>query len=139
VTHHDEIRIYQRSKAPEYVALNKKWSIMHPVRRWAISSISSHKTRGYKLNISINEVEKLATNTEFCPICGIKLDYSRHRGLGPGPQPNSPSLDRIENTDTLNIDNVWVICIRCNNHKSDKSMKEFVEYCRHVVEIFGGD
>ena len=113
------------------------WNKKHPFRRWCISSKSHHKK--YIFNISLDELETLAINTPVCPICGCKLNYnqSRHSGKNKKMTPDSPTLDRINNDTELYITNVWIVCNACNRAKSDKPMKEYVKYCKMIVDKFG--
>jgi hypothetical protein len=54
-----------------------------------------------------------------CACCGALLDYS----MGRGPdRARSPSLDRIDNTRGYTLENVAVICFRCNRVKGSSSL-----------------
>ncbi len=88
--------------------------------------------------LTLRETVALAERSNYCAICGVELDW-RVGGLKMGKiQPKSPSLDRINNDPFLTTSNVWVVCIKCNTTKNNRTMVEFVEYCKRVVEKFEG-
>lgn len=114
----------------------KKYKLKYPHRWWSSGTRSLHRGRGYKINITLDELEKLAKPITHCPICDIKLDWSY--GSKGKAKFNSPTLDRINNEKTLTKKNVWIICYSCNRTKSNKTMKEFYIYCKNFVEKFKG-
>lgn len=56
-----------------------------------------------------------------CPCCGVELDYSVKEK---GRQDNSPSLDRIVPSMGYVIENISILCMRCNRLKKDYSWEE---------------
>jgi hypothetical protein len=48
----------------------------------------------------------------------------------------SPSVDRLSNSDILTVNNIQIICRRCNTTKLDRTMEEFVDYCKMVAKKF---
>ncbi len=115
----------------------RQWRVNNPKRYWAKATLDNHRRKGFEVNITIDALTDLAKNTKTCSLCGCELNWSYGTKNGHS-QPNSPSLDRIDNTNTLTLDNIQIICNRCNATKFDRSMKEFVDYCKMVVEKFGG-
>jgi len=110
----------------------KKWA-----RSKAMNALNSHRRQGHTINISIDEVEQMFLTTHTCPICGTTLiNDIGVRGKG-GASENAASMDRKNNSNELNPSNIWVICYACNSAKRDKTLKEFVEYCRRVVDNNG--
>lgn len=97
----------------------------------ATNTISRHKSKSYKINFLLNELERLAKQTQRCPICNclIKWGFGSKKG---SPAMNSPSLDRIDKSKILTIENIQIICFNCNATKRARTMKEFIEYCRMV-------
>lgn len=104
----------------------------HIHRQWATYSIRHHKKRGFKMSMTIEELTKRAKTITYCPMCGIKLKWY-YGNLSS----NSPTVDRIDSNNELTMDNTQIICHKCNMAKRDRTMKEFVEYCRTIVEKFG--
>lgn len=108
------------------------WKIKNPHRCRATRSISGHKLQGMNVKVTTSELEKLLETTTHCSICGIKLKSE----LNEGYFSNSPSVDRRNNEMELRLDNIWIVCRKCNATKQNRSMKEFYDYCKGVTEKF---
>lgn len=110
----------------------KRWVKKRPHRNWTNTTLGGHKQSGYKINITKDELEKMAKKTKYCPICDVKLDWTYYtKGK---KQINSPSLDRINNEKFLNKNNVQIVCLRCNRAKGEMSMNEFYKYCQIIIK-----
>lgn len=110
----------------------KEWSDKNPIQCWAQGVKTSHKRYGIVVNTSIKFLMKLAENTKTCSICGRELDYSRGN-KGGKMQPNSPTIDRINNEPSLDENNVWILCSNCNATKNIRPLSDFIEYCKYIV------
>jgi 5-methylcytosine-specific restriction endonuclease McrA len=99
----------------------------NPYGKWATYTLRNHKVHGYIVNITHKFLKDLSIKSNTCPICGDKLHYG-----GGEVRPNTASLDRINNEQTLNEDNVWIICFRCNTAKSDMPIETFNNYISRV-------
>lgn len=64
---------------------------------------------------------------EYCPILGLRLEMNIGR-----PKPNSPSVDRIDNTKGYIPGNVSVISYRANLRKSDMSKEDIRRMWEYV-------
>lgn len=111
-----------------------RWDANNPERRWASASLSNHRSKGYDVQITTDELEEMLKNTPECPYCGCKFTIGRGSGK---ILSSSASLDRIDNGKTLTIDNTEIICYKCNRTKSDRTLAEFIEYCRRIVTKYG--
>ena len=100
---------------------------------WCANTIYNHSKRGHIIEITKDELFEMSKHSAMCPICGTELRWTQ----GNGYTYDSPTLDRIDNESILSIENIWIICTTCNNHKSNKPFNKFIEYCRMVVEKFG--
>lgn len=100
-------------------------------RGWANQAIGSHRRKGHTIELTIDELYNFALEVKNCPICGVELSWGKKNGH---IRNHSPSLDRINNDPVLNINNIWIICAKCNAAKGDLNMEEFVEYCRNIVK-----
>jgi hypothetical protein len=137
LTHSQKIKkIYRENNKEKVCSMQKQWRNTHPQRVWASSVKGHHKSNGYIVDITLDELENMANMTTNCPICGVNLNYSTRNG-NTIERLSSPSLDRINNELHLNKDNVWIICTECNITKGRKLFKHFVEYCKMVGEKFG--
>jgi hypothetical protein len=112
-----------------------KFRNKRPQNVWAKDAINRHKRNGYNVYITPKELEKIAIETQNCPMCGKELDYL-YGNKDNIRQFNSPSLDRINNENYIDKNNCWIICCSCNVHKSDKTLKEFVLYCEKIYKKF---
>lgn len=120
---------------PEYdKRYEKEYARRNPKRRWATACLSGHRRNGYITEITSKELYQIACKTELCFICGCQIDWQ----LGnKGHMHNkSPTLDRLDNGDTIRSGNVLIMCYQCNATKRDRTLKEFLDYCRVVTAKF---
>ncbi len=104
-----------------------------PKRRWCTYTLYHHKRNGFVVNISHDEMCKIVELINNCNICDCELDW----GLGGHKKgktlPNSPTLDRVNNEKIINKNNIMIMCFRCNKTKHDRTIEEFLEYCKMVI------
>lgn len=131
-------RLYRENnpdKLEKYRIQQRAWHELNPIKYWAQHAISAKRRDSrFIVTLTSEELEQKAASVEYCPICGVKIDYSR-KGKGHA-LPNSPSLDRINNENEVRNDNTQILCYKCNATKSNRTMKEFIEYCSNVVKRF---
>jgi len=48
----------------------------------------------------------------------------------------SPTLDRLDNEKVIRRDNVLILCYQCNATKRDRTLNEFLDYCRAITAKF---
>jgi len=48
----------------------------------------------------------------------------------------SPTLDRLDNENVIKRDNVLILCYQCNATKRDRTLREFLDYCRAITAKF---
>lgn len=102
------------------------------ISTWANSTYSGHKCKGYQLSFTRQDILFLYTQTPKCPICDCELEH----GIKNSHQ-NSPSLDRINNKKgNLTIEDVWIICHRCNTSKQQFTLTEWKEYAEKVCNLW---
>lgn len=106
-----------------------------PRRGWAINTIQNHRTLGYEVEVGFEFLESLANESNNCYICGQELNWDKKGKV----VPDSPTLDRMFNGKFIRSDNICIICHKCNRTKGERTMKEFINYCKKVAEKFGGD
>jgi len=75
----------------------------NPIRTWCINTLSNHKTNGYIINITLDELDEYVRHTNYCYICGKELDWSTGKKHS---KHNSPSLDRLNNDMFISKDNI---------------------------------
>jgi 5-methylcytosine-specific restriction endonuclease McrA len=110
----------------------KAWRKNNPDRCRAGAILREHASCGIRTLIPTSYLEGLLVGSTHCSICGCELNHE----LGTGYSSNSPSMDRIDNEDEIRYDNIWIVCRKCNSTKSDRTMKEFYDYCKSITEKF---
>jgi len=103
------------------------------IRRWTSYTLSSHKQRGYEIQIDLDEMYAKALLSFNCTICNCELDWNKGKEKF---QENSPTLDRVDNENVLRLDNIQIICHRCNRMKGTMALAEFIGYCEKVYKRF---
>lgn len=69
---------------------------------------------------------------EFCPILGIKLNYSGGNGQLDGA---NPSIDRIDNSIGYTKDNIHIISLRANKIKNDATLGELTKIVEYLTDM----
>ncbi len=114
------------------IACLRNYKQQHIHIYWSRATMERHTRKGFEIQVDENTIVEMAKKSKECPICGVELSWVL-TGRSAG---NSPSLDRKYNETILTKDNIWIICRRCNTTKSDRTMDEFIEYCKFVSERF---
>jgi hypothetical protein len=96
--------------------------------------VNRAKARAKKYNLNFDLSSKDIVIPEFCPILGIKLNWSDTHG----GKFDSPSLDRIIPSKGYVKGNVQVISKRANSIKSDASAKELMLVYQWVASQIEG-
>ena len=55
-----------------------------------------------------------------CKCCGVELAYEQ----GTGQNPRSPSIDRVNSSEGYTVENIAIICMRCNGIKGEGNADE---------------
>ena len=122
-----------RTRDSEKIAARmRRYAEQNPHRVWASGTITNHRRKGFRVLFSAQELAELAKSTQVCPICGVELRFSFGTKGGKCAH-DSPTLDRKDNGEELNLSDVQVLCLRCNTTKGNRTMKEFVDYCELVA------
>ncbi len=125
---------YRENNRDKVNARNKRSNENNPHRMWVRATINSHKKKGFIINITIDELTEIAKDIPKCFLCGVGLSWSRGDKNGKA-QFNSPSLDRINNENNINKNNIQIICYRCNSAKGTRTTQELIDYCKCVTKI----
>ena len=131
----DKFRKWSRKNA-EYV--NEKsfqWRKNNPAKCLWSSAKQRAKVKNKPFTISFNDV----VLPEFCPVLGMKLDYSKTtRERKGGPRRNSASLDCIIPKLGYVPGNVAVISLRANSIKTDANSQEILKVGKWLQEVEAG-
>lgn len=90
------------------------------------------RTRAKKNGIECSITLKDISIPEFCPVLGIKL--VAHFGSS-GGRPESPALDRIDNSKGYVSGNVQVLSHRANQMKADANIEELKKFAAWVQNL----
>lgn len=95
------------------------------------------KAKGLKIDDGLYEL--LTTDlAENCPCCGVRMDYAARRTASQTTRDTGPSIDRVDNRRGYELDNVKIICYRCNSIKRDGLAEDF-ENLLGFLGRHGGD
>ena len=97
----------------------KQYRQNNPEKVMLVDSIRRAKKKGLEHNIELEDIQI----PEYCPVLGIKLEVNSGKGYGKA-QPNSPSLDRVDNSRGYTKDNIRVISYRANMLKNNATQEE---------------
>jgi hypothetical protein len=115
--------------------LSRKQLKKKPYRHWARSTLADHRKKGNEIKITFDELETLAKQSTYCKICGCELMWGYGNKNGK-VQSNSPTLDRIDNGNTISVDSIQILCHSCNTTKRHRTMDQMLQYCKNFVKKF---
>ena|SRR5579863_5331668 len=87
----------------------------------------SARTRARNMGLDFTLEIKDISIPKFCPVLKIPLNISKGQAA-----PNSPSLDRIDNSKGYTKDNIRIISWRANILKKDGTIKEFEQIIKYM-------
>ena len=123
---------YRENNKDQILEQQKEYYENNYVRRWCTNTIHRHKQRGYIVNMTIDELYNIVKDKPICEICGKELEwYSTGKGK---PTNLSPSLDRKNNENEINKDNISILCHKCNSKKNSESIEENLVWCKQFEE-----
>lgn len=140
IKHHKPTRIEDYKYILECIKREYEYQKKNPIHKeflntksnWASRTLSSHKSRGHTINISREELIEFLENKTKCELCGRELNWESNKKK---IRQDSPTLDRMNNENVIDIDNIMILCHRCNASKQDRTLKEFVDYCKEISKI----
>lgn len=125
IEHHDERKEYLKN----YTQNNTN-------KLWYANVVKSHKRDGCEIKFTFDELNSLIQTTTHCKYCESELDYTTTYGNRKTiPKENHPTLDRIGNEKLMTLDNVEIICWKCNTTKLNRTEKEFYDYCKRICIV----
>lgn len=104
----------------------KRLNIERPFLLRSNKIIHSHRQKGYKIEITMKELEALLIAAPSkCRFC-LQL-FGKNMW-------NSMTVDRINNMKVLSAATIRIICYRCNTMKGNMLDNEFIELCRRIAD-----
>lgn len=100
--------------------------------RW-LSARDRSKRQNIDFSISIDDIKDLwAKQNGICALSGINMTYE----LQNGRTPTNVSIDKIDRTKGYVPGNIQLVCMACNQIKSDLSEDVMYKFCKSIVEHY---
>lgn len=100
--------------------------------RW-LGAQDRSKRDGIDFSLSLEDIHKLWDEQNgTCSLSGIKMTYE----LQNGRTPTNVSIDKIDCAKGYVTGNVQLVCMACNQIKSDLSEDEMYLFCKKIVEKY---
>jgi hypothetical protein len=128
----EHIYEYVVSKYGSWSARSRMYKERCPARVLLNSAKRRAKDKGFKFNIEVSDIN-IPT---VCPILNIPILKVYTEGKKAGPTPNSPSLDRIDNTKGYVKGNVQVISHQANTMKANASPEELIKFAKWILKTY---
>jgi len=128
----EHIQEYVVSKYGSWSARSRMYKEKCPARVLLNSAKRRARDKKYKFNIEVSDIN-IPT---MCPILDIPILRVYTEGKKAGPTPNSPSLDRIDNTKGYVKGNVQVISHLANTMKASASPEELVKFAKWILKTY---
>lgn len=95
------------------------------------------RDRSLKSNIAFNITldylrELWDKQNGVCALSGVPMTFL----LKEGRTPTNVSIDKIDRTKGYTIGNIQLVCMACNQIKSDLTEEEMYNFCKKIVEIY---
>jgi len=117
---------YRLSHSDEVKKRIVDWESKNPNLKRFISLRAAAKIRKQEFSLVFDKIYW----PTHCPILGIEIDYSLHRGR----KANGPSFDRIDNLKGYIPGNVRVVSNRANIIKNDGTLEEHQKVIDYLKE-----
>jgi hypothetical protein len=112
---------YYRNHRQESKKRKDRWLNANPRKILWRNAKKRAKDRGLEFSIEESDIDI----PEVCPVFKVPLVLAHGKGRkGYNPAPNTPTLDRIDNTKGYIKGNVWVISWHANRLKNDATLDE---------------
>jgi hypothetical protein len=108
----------------------KTYKIKNPIKSWVTTTLSGHRYKGYDVRITNSELYNYVNHIKYCELCGKELVWNNK----PYTKHNSPSLDRQNNENIITIDNIMILCNKCNTMKQDLPLDELINWCKVILQ-----
>jgi hypothetical protein len=96
--------------------------------------MAKRRAKEKKLKFSIDSTQIKIPAT--CPILDIPIVKVYTKGKKSGPTPNSPSIDRIDNTKGYIKRNVQVISHQANTMKANATPEELIKFAKWILRTY---
>lgn len=128
----DHIQKYVVSKYGSWSARSRMYKERCPAKVLLNSAKRRAKDKNFKFNIEVSDIN-IPT---MCPILDIPILRVYTEGKKAGPTPNSPSLDRIDNTKGYIKGNIQVISHLANTMKASASKEQLIKFANWILKTY---
>lgn len=93
-------------------------------RRMLRGIVERSRWRGFDRDRRVTRqlLESRMRDVDRCPCCDVVLDHTIH--FEGGSRPNAPSVDRLDPSEGYTVENIRILCWRCNELKRDATLAE---------------
>ena len=127
----EKIREYRKKARAKKRSTYIRWMEEFPERCLLERAKLSSSERKLDFDLTVEDIQL----PESCPLLGCLIFFDPDN---PG-HPNTPSLDRIDNTKGYVKGNVWVISKQANTMKNNASLDDLLTFSSNVIKIFSGE
>jgi predicted Zn-ribbon and HTH transcriptional regulator len=128
----DKIAMYaqkvraKRKEQGKDVIVRKRWEAKH--REYILWNAAKQRCKktGVEFSIQVDDI----SIPSICPFLEIPIDINSRGRMNP----NSPSLDRIDNNKGYVPGNIQVISWQANRMKSDASIHDLVTFAKNILK-----
>ena len=115
---------YKPEYSANYARKNPRKLMLKTVKHRALQ-------KGYEFDLTVEDI----VIPTHCPILGIKLVNYFGTGIR-GGRPDSPSCDRIDNTEGYVKGNIQIISHLANQMKSSATPEELLKFAQWIKETY---
>jgi len=115
---------YKKQKYSKYIAETNPEMIIY------IQCKARAKRQNIPFNLDLSDI----IIPSYCPILGIELKHNRTGENGGKAKPNSPSIDKFDNSKGYVKGNIWIISYKANAMKNNASIEELKLFCNKILE-----
>ena len=126
----DYIKKYITDKYPDHAQHSANYREKHPEK--VLWSMAKRRAKEKNLKFSIDSTEIKIPVT--CPILDIPIVKVYTKGKKSGPTPNSPSIDRIDNTKGYIKGNIQVISHLANTMKASATKEQLINFAQWILK-----
>lgn len=128
----EHVKNYRDDKYKDYAEHMGQERLNKPDRFLLSRAKSRAKKKGIAFNIDKSDIDVPI----ICPILGIPIIKEYKKGTNGGPSPNSPSLDRVDNSKGYIKGNVRVISHKANTMKHNATPLELIRFAEWVLHNY---
>jgi hypothetical protein len=117
--------LYQEQPA-RGIGVSRQWQLRNPKKSMLIRVRFRAKKTGIPFSLCENDIQI----PEFCPVLGVKLEFSTA-----GNAPNTPSIDRLIPRLGYVTDNIQIISYKANVMKHNATPEELRRFSRFFLNF----